>query len=100
MLELCSKHRIGLFERISNVYVSNVLHKRYRFFFNLAICYSCEGYFIGDFFNGEVDLGDFEGVLGTGDIDFIGWVECKGDIDLFFVTLGVVTRIYFSRFIY
>lgn len=53
-------------------------------------------YFIGDFFNGEIDFCDFDGVFGPGDKVLIGCVDCKGDIDLFFVALGVVTRIYDS----
>ena len=61
----------------------------------MAICYSCEGYFIGDFFIGDVLRGDFEGVFGPGDTVFNVWVFCKGEMDLFLVALGVVTRIIF-----
>ena len=52
------------------------------------------GYFIGDFFIGDVDFGDFDGVLGIGDTDLLSWVICNGDMDLFLVTLGVVTLMF------
>lgn len=48
---------------------------------------------MGDFFIGDVDRGDFEGVFDPGDTVFWGWVFCKGETDLFLVALGVVTLI-------
>lgn len=52
------------------------------------------GYFIGDFFIGDVDFRDFDGVLGNGDTDLLSWLICNGDMDLFLVTLGVVTLMF------
>lgn len=52
------------------------------------------GYFIGDFFIGDVDFRDFDGVLGIGDTDLLSWLICNGDMDLFLVTLGVVTLMF------
>lgn len=52
------------------------------------------GYFIGDFFIGDVDFRDFDGVLGNGDTDLLSWLISNGDMDLFLVTLGVVTLMF------
>lgn len=55
---------------------------------------------MGDFFSRVLEFKDLLGVFGLGDDDFIGWVECNGDIDLFFVYLGVVTRIVITFYLF
>ncbi len=69
MLLLCYKHLIGWFDLINKVYVSKVLHSRYRLRCILLISYSWVGYFDGDFFMGERDFDDFCRDLFIGDDD-------------------------------